>query len=128
MERPKKRAKKGPRKRLFIVYITVTVNNSFVLLVDPRGRNIRSFHTGLYKWRGPRRRFYHHNRNRACEAGEYLRRRKVRQVHLYVRGGARYRRRALVRGLRRAGLHFASWKNTSKLPFNGCRKPKGRRR
>jgi ribosomal protein S11 len=124
--------RKGIIRKVLPVYhtltYTVTANNSFVTVGTPEGATLFSSHLGILKVKGGRKRLFHYSRYLGRAVIRFLRRKRIRVVDLTVRGGARFKRVALLKGIRRSRIFINSWKNDSSTPFNGCRLPKLLRR
>lgn len=130
-QRPVRLKSKREVAPLHTVCVTITANNSFITHADKKGNTVQSTHLGCIGLRGSRKVFTHYSFELGERFGRYLDESGVKKVNLHVRGGGRrYRRRAVTRGILRGSYKVGGGevRDIAALPFNGCRRPKQRRR
>nr|YP_009004118.1 ribosomal protein S11 [Tsukubamonas globosa]BAO51960.1 ribosomal protein S11 [Tsukubamonas globosa] len=123
------------------LYVTATYRNIFCTLADVNNNVVFSVSVGGIKEKNKNGKFItdssYKKANRkkiypALKLGEYvnllLLQKKIKYIHLVVKGNNKGRgRKHLIRGLQKRRIFFVSYKDNSKIPYNGCRLPKKRR-
>jgi len=125
-EKPKVRAQ-AERDQACIAHISATMNNTIISITLPNGDLLAGASGGSVGFKGAKRKSPFASQTAAQAAGERaMANNNVKSVFVMIRGFGPGRVNA-VRGLTMAGLDVQGISDVTKLPHNGCRRPRQRR-
>ena len=128
MAEQKTRIRRSERKNITsgVVHINATFNNTIITIADQQGNTVCWASAGLMGFKGSRKSTPYAAQMTAERVGQRAMEHGMKNVVVEVKGLGSGRESAL-RTLQALGLEISYIRDTTALPFNGCR-PKKRRR
>lgn len=109
-----------------VAHVKATFNNTIVVITDPAGRVIAWSSAGKVNFSGSRKSSAFAATVASQDAAKTAMALGMKEVEVNLKGPGAGRESA-VRGLQSAGLAITAIRDTTPVPFNGCR-PRKRRR
>nr|YP_009122095.1 30S ribosomal protein S11 [Choreocolax polysiphoniae]AJH65853.1 30S ribosomal protein S11 [Choreocolax polysiphoniae] len=109
-----------------ITYIQSTFNNTIVTITDLQGHTLAWSSSGINGFKGTKKKTPFAAQIAAEKAAELAIKNGIKQTEIIINGpGAG--RESTIRGIQTIGIKITLIKDTTSLPYNGCRPPKKRR-
>lgn len=123
-------AKKKKKSRRVVTkgnaYIKATYNNTVVTFTDPQGNVLAWSSAGTLGFKGPKKSTPYVAGLIVKDATEKVRASQLKEIDVFVRGVGSGRE-AAIRAMNGEGFQINAIKDTTPVPFNGCRPRKVRR-